>query len=381
MKDHWMQIKINRRSAYAPLRYEATRPFAVSIGKAFVAESQRGDTARMAFVRGPLLNLLQAASRKIGAQHGPGPLQAELVNVQMFGSYLDGGKVVFDLSKVLVQTLGHSDAEDIPCGELPFPAQSFYLHFGNGSGLSDGGFDIEGAFVVNGIDRMIIDLVPQGFGQEHFLSLPMGETTIGTYVMLNNPTKPISKSLTDSIASVLEQNAAIFAQVADIEKQLTQQYGQVVKVPSPVENLADKAPLLQRALSLIVNTMFYLASEPEDDEEGWSRDTPKEAVEALTASVNPGEIKAIENTLLKAGYSKVRLVGRRFEASAVAGQMQAVVASGKALSSHFRRGHFRRQPYGPERALRKTIFVAPVMVNSGIGAEPQGRIYSADPPL
>lgn len=374
-----MQIKINKRSAYAPIRYEATRPYAVAIGKAFVTEHKRGEAARMAFVRGPLLPLLRSAAAKIGREQGPGPIQSEIVTTQVFGSYLEGGKVIFDLSKTLSETLLITDTKDIPCGELPFPASCFYLHFGSDSNLSDDGFNIEGAFVTRMSDRMTVDLVPQGFGQPHFLSLPMGESLVGAPVLLNDSAKPITQALTESIASVLATNAKLYEQMAETERQLERQYGQIAKVPSQMQRLAEKEPLLQKALALIVNTMFYLAAEPEDVMDDWGRDTPTEAVDALLAAGKPGTIKTIENTLLKAGYSKVLFVGRKFAQSITARHLQEATASGKMLATHFRRGHFRRQPYGPEHALRKTIFVAPVLVNADSGGELQGRVYVVSP--
>jgi len=90
-----MQIKINRRSAYAPIRYEATRPFAVPISKAYVAASKRGEEARIAFVKRQLLPLLRTAAVNLGMEQGPGPLQSEAVNIQVFGSYVDSGKVIW----------------------------------------------------------------------------------------------------------------------------------------------------------------------------------------------------------------------------------------------------------------------------------------------
>lgn len=374
-----MQIKINKRSAYAPIRYEATRPYAVALGKAFMAESVKGESARMDFVGGKLLQLIKVGIAKMGQERGPGPLQAEIVNVQLFGSYCSGGKIIFDISKILSQTLMHTDAEDIPCGELVFPAEGFYLYFGPDVGLMEEGFPIEGAFVKHYGDRMVIDLVAHGFGQAHFLSLPMGERTTGVHVKLNDPQRPLTVALDEGIADIVESNAKMKAQIAQIERQLEQQYGQVVKVPSPVESLAEKGPLLHKALGLIVNTMFYLAAEPEDVEEDWERGTPTEALDALRAATKPNVVKNLESNLRNARYTKVRFVGRQFSRS-IAGQLiQDAQSSGKKLAMHFRRGHFRRQHYGPERALLKRIFVAPVVVNAGAGVEPAGRIYDVRP--
>src|SRR3990167_5037344 len=373
-----MQIKINKRSLYAPIRYEATRPFAVSVGKAFINAAKRGEAVRQAFVGRDLLPLLKTASAKIGRENGPGPLQSEMLNIQVFGNYQGCGKVIFDLSKVLTDTLLITDSEDIPCGEVPFPMSSFYLHFGSDSGLFHDGLNIEGAFVTRMDDRMLIDLAPAGFGQPNFLSVQIGETLIGSPILLNEPAKPISQALVDSISDIQAKNRMIFEQVAVVERQLEHQYGQVVRVPSPVQSLAKMGPLLQKSLTLIVNAMFYLAAEPEDVVEDWGSDTPDEALvnlELLRTSGKPGAIRTLENTLHNAGYSKVRYVGRKFGQSIAASQMHEATVSGRSLAVHFRRGHFRRQPYGPERSLRKTIFVAPVLVNADTGGEPLGRIY------
>lgn len=370
-----MQVKINKRSAYAPIRYEATRPYAVSLGKAYLAEYQKGEAARMKFVGSKLLQMLKAGVSKMGQERGPGPLQAEIVNVQVFGSYCSGGKVIFDVSKVLTQTLVHTDAEDIPCGELVFPASSFYLHFGADAGLVDDGFDIEGAYIARHRDRMMVDLVAHGHGQSHFLSLPMGERMTGTHVMLDDPEKHVAQALDEAIADILEKNHQMLEQIAQIERQLEEQYGQVVKVPSPVENLAAKGPLLHKALALIVNTMFYLAAEPDDIEEDWERGTPTEAIAELRVATKPSVIKNIESNLRNARYTKVRFVGRKFAQSVSGLLIQGAQDSGRKLTTHFRRGHFRRQHYGPERALLKRIFVAPVVVNADAGGEPTGHIY------
>lgn len=40
------------------------------------------------------------------------------------------------------------------------------------------------------------------------------------------------------------------------------------------------------------------------------------------------------------------------------------LSEGQALPPHWRRGHFRQQPYGPHSSLRKVIFIAPVIVRA-----------------
>lgn len=369
-----MQVKINKRSVYAPIRYEATRPYASPIGRSFMAQFRRGEKARRAFLES-LLSLLKIAVSKIGHENGPGPLQAEQVNVQVFGAYQDAGKIIFDVATRLTSSLAMTDAEDIPCGEVPYPCDAFYIHFGKSAGLMLDGYEVEGAFVHHANSHLMIDLVPSGWGQSHFYSLPMGETLVGVSIDMSDPSMSVAEALSRSIDSILEGNARLLAQVAELEARLTAQYGEVVRVPTPVERLDDKEPLLRKALGLILNVLFYLAAEPEDVVTEWSQDVPIEAMNVLRSAKSPGEIRTIENTLIKAGYTKVRMVGRVFAASDTSRQVHDALGAGRSLATHFRRGHFKRQPYGPERALRKTIFVAPVVVNAGKGSEQVGRIY------
>lgn len=373
-----MQVKINRRSAYAPIRYEATRPFAVSLGKAFAAAAARGEAARRSFIMDTLAPVLQK-QLSTGPQGG-GPVQGEIGNVQVFGNYMDAGKIILDMSKVLSQALLHTDAANVPCGELVFPFENFYVHFGGDVGLHDSGMTIEGVFVHKATDRVIFELTPGGFGSEHYLSLPAGESMVGGHILLDDPEKTISKALHDSIDAIVAGNKAFFQRIAELEQQLLQQYGQVIRVPTGLEDLQGKEPLLLKVLNLIINTLFYINAEPDDVQMDWGRETPTEAIHELKKADKPGSIKTLENTLLKAGYTKVRMVGRAY-AESVAGQaVGAAIDSGRTMPTHFRRGHLRHQAHGPEHSLRRWIFVAPVVVNSGLGMETPGRIYEVAPP-
>ena len=373
-----MQVKINSQSLYAPLRYEATRPFAAQLGKRFIAASRQGERQRQAFVFGELLGLV----RKEVERHpvdGPGPTQSEMVTVQAFAEFQAQGKIIFDVAKPLATNLLLTDAEAIPCSELIFPAPCFYLHFGTECGLTDEGFDIEGAFVTKFNDRLAIDLVRHGFGQARYFELPMGELLVGVSIDVTDGSKPILQALDDSITAILDQNAKSFAAIADQEAKLAEQYGEIITVPAAMERLDGKRNILRKALGLIVNTLFYLMAEPEDVAEDWGRDTPTDAVNALALAAKHNTKKTIKNTLLKAGYVKVRYVGNQFAESVSARAVDHAIGAGKSLATHIRRGHFRRQAYGQQLALRKTIFVAPVVVNADKGEPVHGRIYDVQP--
>jgi hypothetical protein len=129
--------------------------------------------------------------------------------------------------------------------------------------------------------------------------------------------------------------------------------------------------LLKQGLALVVNCLLYLGVAPEDQEDGWSDTADPHLVEQAKSGLKPGTRKTAERTLVNQGYIKVKFIGHQFASST---EGQEFGQSGRTVATHFRRGHFRNQPYGPERSMRKVIFIPPVVVNQGQGDVP-GRIY------
>lgn len=373
-----MKVNIHESSVYAPIRYEATRKYARQLGRLYMAHANRGAATRRRFVAKDLLDLVRKEVARLSEQDGPGPTQAEITNVQVFGEFDAGGRIIFDVARPLTESLLVTDAADIPCEELVFPTERFYLHFGRTAGLHDDSGAFEGAFVFHSDKALYVDLVPANFGQRIFHCLPMGEQLVGVRIDLSEPSRTILSALEKSIAATLQANHETLVQMAELEAQLTAEYGEIVKVPSSVESLAERGALLRVAVQLVVNLLFFLAAEPDDVKEGWAADAPRPLLDqSLDATAKPGARKTAENSLKNMGYLKVRYVGVQYSASNNARRIGEAVLTGRVLATHIRRGHFRRQSYGPDRAHRKTIFIAPVVVNAERASDSPGRIYEA----
>ncbi|MGG2576108.1 hypothetical protein ACQYZY_28775 [Pseudomonas aeruginosa] len=372
---HWMTTSASSR--YAPLRYEATRPFAVRLGTRFMAHARQGVNERMRFLRQELLADIRRELNKLGQQRGPGPGQAEIANTQVFGCYHGAGKIIFDFHKSLTAALLETDVESIPLSAIPVPADSLYLHFGPGSGLTLEGDAIEGAFVswtryAGETPHLVIDFVSAGqFGDPYFWLSEAGEPMTGCSIALTDMSQGVIQALQTTAAEIIERNSAVLARVKETERQLAEQYGEVVSVPSPITRLGQNLPLLKKGLALVVNCLLYLGVAPEDQEEGWSDTADPHLVEQATSGLKPGTRKTAERTLANKGYIKVKFIGHQFASST---EGMEFGQSGRTVATHFRRGHFRNQPYGPERSMRKVIFIPPVVVNPGHSEAP-GRIY------
>ena len=364
-------------SRYAPLRYEATRPFAARLGSRFMAHARLGAKERIRFIQRDLLADIRREISQMGPQRGPGPGQAEIGNTQVFGYYHDAGKIIFDFHKSLTSALLETDVESIPLSAISAPADAVYLHFGAGSGLSLEGDTIEGAFVTwtrfaGETPRMIIDFVCAGqFADPYFWLSEAGEPMTGCSIVLSDMNQGVIQALETSTADIIERNSEVLASIKETERQLAEQYGEVISIPSPISRLGQNLPLLKKGLALAVNCLLYLEVAPEDQEDGWSDTADPHLVEQAKSGLKPGTRKTAERTLINLGYIKVKFIGHQF-ASSTAGLEFG--QSGRTVATHFRRGHFRNQPYGPERSMRKVIFIPPVVVNPGQG-DAVGRIY------
>lgn len=349
----------------------------MTIGPRFHARTKHEAKERRRYIQKDLFPAVQRALASLGPQSGPGPGQAELTNIQVFGSYMASGRVVFDFHKRLSAALLDTDVEAIPLSAIPRPADAFYLHFGVDSGLCLDGDTIEGAFVAwaerqGEPPKLVVDFAREGqFSSKLFWSLEAGEPMAGCLIDLSEPDRGVIAALENSAAEMVKRYESAMAQMDETKRRLEEQYGEVASIPSPISRLGQNLPLLKRGLSLVVNCLLYLGAAPEDLHEQWDDRSDATLVDQATNATKPGTRKTAERTLANRGYVKIRLVGHQFAASQAG---QAFGDSGRTVATHFRRGHFRNQPYGPERSMHKLIFIPPVVVNPG-QSEPPGRIY------
>jgi hypothetical protein len=274
-----------------------------------VAHAAQGASASRAFVQDTLFPRLRDEVGRLGKPEGPGPVQNELLNVQVFGRYLAAGELIYDCASLAIDPL----MTDLPDGALAAPAlapaASVFLHFGRDRGLRDEEREIEGAFVTGHPDHLQIDLVPAHFAHPLFFRLPLGEPMTSVKLDLSDAQRTVPASIAAAVDEALAINRSSFEQIAEIEAQLSAQYGRTVKVPCAFENIAQRGPLLDRALRTVVGALVRIATHPEAVREDWPVGAPADRVaQAGDMDAKPGTRKTAINSLLKMGYRKVRFV-------------------------------------------------------------------------
>jgi hypothetical protein len=126
---------------------------------------------------------------------------------------------------------------------------------------------------------------------------------------------------------------------------------------------------MHAAVSYVVKVFLYMALKQARVLEH------REYDEALRRAAGLGERKRAKALQRTSSLYNGILVGPERSAAPPAGQ-----SAGSGHAPHWRRGHFRMQPYGPGKQERKLIFVAPVLINADLirGEAPTPKPYRAD---
>jgi hypothetical protein len=80
-------------------------------------------------------------------------------------------------------------------------------------------------------------------------------------------------------------------------------------------------------------------------------------LEKIDGARKPKDIQRTISKLTSMGYTKIHFCGKAFEP-----QNTDHFGVGSEIRAHWRRGHWRNQPCGPQLSGRKLIWIMPVLV-------------------
>jgi hypothetical protein len=126
-----------------------------------------------------------------------------------------------------------------------------------------------------------------------------------------------------------------------------------------LEEVNQRHPVYRAALRLVVNALCYVTAYPEDIKPVWPEGTPVSLREKADHGRGKEAMRA-KSKLAALGYVPVHVCGQRLEDE----RKRIGMANHGQVASHWRRGHWRNQAHGPERLLRKLIWVMPVLVGA-----------------
>lgn len=299
-----------------------------------------------------------------------------LQNVGLFHLF---GKQIIDIDTKLTDMFKKTDVDDIPLNMLQLPFASQYIFFGRQDDIElVPGWCFDGAYVEkfpsdNNL-RITITSVPKVDSQTrlwyikpepiYHQRIPNADSSIDLITAITQVFSDAIQSIASRVQTdIPELHLPNGLRLVDVSKR------------NDKDRLSHNEKGFEafiKAIRLIANSVCYLSAYPDDSDPVWPDDAPSTLVIKAT-SVDIKVAERAQSKLEKLGYHKLRYYGKHYEHN-----FEKTIGTGRA--SHWRRGHWRRQAYGPHSSLRKMIWLMPMLVGNPGDAEIEGHIYSTKAP-
>jgi hypothetical protein len=271
--------------------------------------------------------------------------------------YRGRGENIFHFTPHLIELLDHTDVGDVTFDLLRFPFQTFYIHFEKPVAFK-ADLEIDGVYI-------------QDLTFEHDLDDNAIDLTFTTRI----PGKDYCQRL--EIAEYLLGNAC-FSFLLEVNKRKTmaqaieEMIRDTMNVPGVDKNGAQAwLCFSSKLVPLAINCLLYLSCEKRDIAQHYPVEAPERMVRA-TAEGTDKERERNRSKLFSLGFRKIHFCGASFH-------RRGEVKGGK-VGPHWRRGHWRHQPHGPQASLRKLIWITPTVVRADLGQPIPKHLYAlADP--
>ena len=275
--------------------------------------------------------------------------------------YAHAGGTLFTIDDGLLEMLEHTDIDlDIPMGDIRLPFDNVYIELGR-KRTGDGAKgkrtlhnDVSGEHIVEGAYVSRTRRSDNAGGNEVFeltmTGSPLGKRDLGDDAiewvsMESTGTRTIREALHDAFTS----GGYLFGEEGR-EKE--------VRI-APSERLKLLEQRSAQRLELVIKALLYL-SMPNLRQEVYRDRSEADRLVARTQS-NAHKRKAMRQAART--YDTVLILPPLMSSQAVGAAAPGDDAA-RTMRSHWRRGHFRTQRHGEGYSLRKTIWIAPVLVNA-----------------
>ncbi len=293
------------------------------------------------------------------------------------------GRQIFDMPSALVEMFRHTDVDDIPLDSLQFPYDCFYLYFGPQLDLeTKPGWHPDGAYVtVLGSPKHI---------QMLLTSAPPDKGTYALWYSYGEPIYVQAMSPEQTKIGVGEAAEMVLAEkIKTLRAQIDGKSSVVSGVEAPdgmtiidatkrnaaaeLATLPTKYAAWREMLKLVVNAIAYLSAYPEDIEPQWPANTPQSLYLQVKDGL-PKQKQRARSKLAALGFTAIHMCGTQFRDKESTGRVN-LSAERKPT---WVRGHWVRQPYGPQHSLRRLQWRMPHLRNAAVddsATNETGHIY------
>lgn len=320
--------------------------------------------------------------------HSFGDLQLSLhqqqKTLQFHDYYLkfwDHHRQMFSLDEQLSSSLGMTDISDIPWDQIKLPHDHFHISWDNygQEAFEMGGLNyvVDGAYVMRVpsggvlypdetlLIRFTCLLVDPSYSEARKLRSIQGSIysePVYEYVLSGKRGTTVGDALKDGevefsrycegLDSRLYESAVEYSVEAQV-------FPDGVRLTPHSDKFKRGIERIRGALPMLFNSIFYLVQRPGNRTEVFPQAAPKPRLERFLKEKHPKNKKALGDALARRGYSVVTFV----RDPDVSGKAESQISdSGKTVRSHWRRGHWRNQPFGKNLSESRWVWIMPVLV-------------------
>ena len=314
--------------------------------------------------------------------------------MSQFVAFWDGPRQIFSFDSHLAGLLSETEVGDVPWEVVRLPYEAFYVHFGcaltesldfNGRKYKADGAYVrlqKGPSVIEGFLSGALHVIVTTKLVEPKYEEACKANTV--WRSLKEPVYTVTISGTDgeTVGSALERGRKAELELAKHHDdnllknalQLAAEEGvstfDARNIHAEEQRFLRGEKLTTEALPLLFNCIFYLTSVAGEVEPVFPPDSPKGLVEKLAKANTPNRRSILSDDLLRRGYTKIRFISDPVPRTEPVG-----ASAGRSVRTHWRRGHWRRQPIGAGLARVALKWIRPCVVNADKGEPIVGRVY------
>jgi len=281
---------------------------------------------------------------------------------QIYSMFCRSGRMIFNFTEDLTEAFNKSDLGDALIKDIKLPFDAFYIKFNFINEIklfNNRPFD--GTYVFRGKDSEFIGLLlVTGEGEEWPDIIDLG---INSYFNTVNGNLHFSEALEEAYEEQMKKYNSPNPEVAEL-------YGiDESDIDTPQKQFFQEGhETTKDLLNVIGNALLYLSIYQEEVDAQWSDDAPKSLV-TKAESPKPRLRKKAHDELWGLGYSKIRYCRSTSEPN-----KSMSIDNDPSVAKHWRRGHWRNQPYGKGLSERKLIWLKPCLVGK-LEKPVRGRDY------
>lgn len=392
-----MYEKKHRFADVHPLRWRRTRPFAAALLRT-AADHRMGEFMSAQFMQSGMNDMMQAYNPAImrlpfeKRPDNPMDVMTREMSIAMFASaFWTGNRNVVAMDPSVLELLEHTDADNVPMAAILWthPFVHVALPAGNGIVLPGAPNELDGAYVDTRMEghiqivlttrRTDVDTrrATWPLSTEPYFSFTEktveGET-VGQFVarcveervagLLSDEHEEARRKAVDEINADPDHGHAAGRHYESVAQRNNARRADEVEAA---------APAAARALSLVVNLMCYLSTEPE-----LKRDYSPPLPKALAQKANgtPRQRQVAKEEMVRLGILPIMVAGR---GSVPEPAEEAGLPTGRTTAAHWRRGHYNTYWTGPGRTIPRIHWIKPRIVNEKRGTPTGVHVHPVVP--